>query len=229
MRWLSAGLTFVNVTTVCGLLGGFAGHGLNKTVAISSAVAGLAAALLAYWGTYRAPLQEETPDVTSSDSMPESKPARRRDHVSQRYRLIWLWLMVAIFAIFAFRSFCSVLFIDGNELKIQNPNNLGDLSLHLTYIRNFASGVALWPENPIYVFSKLRYPVGIDLFNALLVCLDIDVIRGLVWVGLLASAALCYALYRWGGTFTIAGFLFNGGLAGFQWFKGYQWNDYQDV
>ena len=47
-------------------------------------------------------------------------------------------------------------------------------------------------------------------------------IRGLVWVGLLASAALCYALYRWGGTFTIAGFLFNGGLAGFQCFKTYQ-------
>src|SRR6267378_462341 len=77
MKWLSAGLTFVNVTTVCGLLGGFAGHGLSKTVAISSAVAGLAAALLAYWGTYRAPRQEETPEVTSSGSMPESKPARR--------------------------------------------------------------------------------------------------------------------------------------------------------
>ena len=28
---------------------------------------------------------------------------------------------------------------------------------------------------------------------------------------------LCYALYRWGGTFAIAGFLFNGGLAGFQY------------
>jgi hypothetical protein len=236
MKWLSAGLTFVNVATVCGLLGGFAGHGLSKMVAISSAVAGLAAALLAYWGTYNPPLQEETPDVTRSGSTPESNAARLRDQegavvapASQRYRLIWLWLVVAIFAIFAFRSFCNVLFIDGNELKIQNPNNLGDLSLHLTYIKNFASGVALWPENPIYVFSKLRYPAGIDLFNALLVCLDIDVIRGLVWVGLLASAALCYALYRWGGTFAIAGFLFNGGLAGFQWFKGYQWNDYQDV
>jgi hypothetical protein len=239
MKWLSAGLTFVNVTTVCGLLGGIAGHGLSKTVAISSAVAGLAAALLAYWGTCDASPQEEAPDVTGADSTPESKPARHRNRrgedeavvapASQRYRLIWLWLVVAIFAIFAIRSFCNVLFIDGNELKIQNPNNLGDLSLHLTYIKNFASGIALWPENPIYAFSKLRYPAGIDLFNALLVRLDIDVIRGLVWVGLLASAALCYALYRWGGTFTIAGFLFNGGLAGFQFFKNYQWNDYQDV
>ena len=114
--------------------------------------------------------------------------------------------MMSFFAIFAVRSFCNVFFIDGNELKIQSPNNLGDLSLHITYINNFASGVPLWPENPIYVFSKLRYPAGVDLFNSLLLCLGIDVIRGLVWVGLLACAALCYALYRWGGTFTIAGF-----------------------
>jgi len=239
MKWLSAGLTFVNVTTVCGLLGGLAGHGLSKTVAIYSLVAGLAAALLAYWGTCGAPPQEEAPDVTRSASAPESEPARRHKRrdggwavvapASQRYRPIWLWLVVAIFAIFAFRSFCNILFIDGNELKIQSPNNLGDLSLHLTYIKNFASGVALWPENPIYAFSKLRYPAGVDLFNALLVCLDVDVIRGLVWAGLLGSAATCYALYRWGGTFGIAGFIFNGGLAGFQFFKSYQWNDYQGV
>jgi len=223
MKWLSAGLTFVNVATVCGLLGGIAAHGLSKTVAVIAVLAGLVAALFAWWGTYPASPQEETT---------QSKPGHDQEGVvsaSRRYRSIWLWLMIAFFAIFAIRSFCNVLFIDGNELKIQNPNNLGDLSLHLTYINNFASGVALWPENPIYVFSKLRYPAGVDLFNALLVCLGLDVIRGLVWVGLLACAAICYALYRWGGTFTIAGFLFNGGLVGFQWLKTYEWNDYQGV
>jgi hypothetical protein len=219
MKWLSAGLTFVNVATVCGLLGGVAGHGLSKPVAIFAAVAGLVAALVAWWGTS---------DSTTQKEVSAGAPSATT-RAFQRYRSIWLWLVVAVFAIFAFRSFCSVLFIDGNELKIQSPNNLGDLSLHVTYIKNFASGVALWPENPIYVFSKLRYPAGIDLFNALLLCLDIDVIRGLVWVGLLACAALCYALYRWGGTFTIAGFLFNGGLAGFLWFKTFDWNDYQGV
>lgn len=226
MKWLSAGLTFVNVATVWGLLAGMAAHGLNKTVAVSAMVAGLLAALLAYWGT------RSTPAASQDNSAPEPRPAQEGDvavSAARRYRSIWLFLVVLVFAAFAFRSFCNVLFIDGNELKIQSPNNLGDLSLHLTYINNFASGVALWPENPIYVFSKLRYPAGIDLFNALLVCLNVDVIRGLVWVGLLASLALCYALYRWGGTFTIAGFLFNGGLAGFQWFRNYQWSDYQGV
>jgi len=237
MKWLSAGLTFVNVSTVCGLLLGYAGHGLSKTVALVSVVFGLAAALLAFWKTDSSRMPALATGAHST-STSEFKLARggRQDRgsaknvtPSQRYRWIWLWLVVAIFAIFAIRSFCNVLFIDGNELKIQSPNNLGDLSLHLAYINNFASGVALWPDNPIYVFSKLRYPAGIDLFNAILVCLGQDVIRGLVWTGLLASAALCYALFRWGGTFTIAGFLFNGGLAGFQFFKTYKWLDYQGV
>jgi hypothetical protein len=272
MKWLSAGLTFVNVATVWGLLGGLVGHGLNRTVAISSLVAGLLASLLAYWGTCAVPPPDE-PEVTRSAATPEAEPVQGRPvlrsfwlwlvvaiaaisvvawaftrngsiwlwllvailaiaaagPVSRRYRSIWLWFMVALFAIFAVRSFCNVLFIDGNDLKIQSPNNLGDLSLHLAYIKNFASGVPLWPDNPIYVFSKLRYPAGVDLFNALLACVGVDVIRGLVWAGLLASAATCFALYRWGRTFAIAGFLFNGGLVGFQWFKNYDWNDYQGV
>lgn len=226
MKWLSAGLTFVNVATVWGLLGGLLGHGLNRTVAISSMITGLLAALLAFWGTCAG----TPPETEAAPSAPttESEPSQTRG-TFQKYRSIWLWLVVAMFAIFAIRSFCNVLFIDGNELKIQSPNNLGDLSLHLTYINNFASGVPLWPENPIYVFSKLRYPAGVDLFNALLACVGVDVIRGLVWAGLLASAATCFALYRWGGAFTIAGFLFNGGLVGFQWFRNYEWNDYQGV
>src|SRR5205807_803723 len=37
-----------------------------------------------------------------------------------------------------------------------------------------------------------------------------------VWTGLIASVATFYAFYRWGGAFGVAGFLFNGGIAGFQ-------------
>ena len=357
MKWLSAGLTFVNVTTICGCLEGIAAHGLNKTVAASSAIAGLVAALLAFWGTTDSPVVEQVEEPTPnpvpesaassealsaansealetnpgedemtadspstviepepsdvpSDSMrtPESevaddaetldlnevgddvevtevtevdevnevsevtnsasalssstatttvaapvttagatavmssaaavetapsvealppRPVRSAPRKHWKYGSIWLWAVIAVFVMFAVRSFCNVFFTDGNEYKIQNPNNLGDLSLHITYIKNFASGVPMWPDNPIYAFSKLRYPAGIDLFNAILLCLDISVIRGLVCVGLGASAALCYALYRWGGAFTIAGFLFNGGVAGWQWFRNYEWKDFQ--
>src|SRR5260370_963246 len=144
-----------------------------------------------------------------------------------RYRSVWFWAVAVCFAAFAVRSFCWLLYIDGSELKIQSPNNLGDLSLHLTLIKNFANGVALWPDSPIFVFSKLRYPAGIDMFNALLSLIHVDLLIGLVWVGLLASLATFLGFYRWRGTFAVAGFLFNGGIGGFQFFKAFQFLDYQ--
>ena len=48
-----------------------------------------------------------------------------------------------------------------------------------------------------------------------------------MWVGLLGSAAAAVALWRWGGAFTVAGFLFNGGLAGWALLHTGVWEDYQ--
>lgn len=245
MKWLSAVLTFVNVSTIAGLLAGMAEGGLSQPLAHLALLCGLAAAIIAWWfteggGESRRPFEQPLP---VSDVPPGRRGKKRREKETsvtvsprERYRHIWLWLMAGCFAIFAGRSFCWILFLDGNEWRIQNPNNLGDLSLHITYIRNFASGVPLWPDNPIHVFSKLRYPAGIDLFNGLLTILGVEVFRGLVWVGLVASAATCYALYRWAGSFGIAAFLFNGGLASFigstalpPFLKSFTFQDYQGV
>src|SRR5207248_2356088 len=55
----------------------------------------------------------------------------------------------------------------------------------------------------------------------------VDLIRGLVWTGLLASIATFYAFFRWAGIFGIAGFLFNGGVAGFEFLKTLKFGDYQ--
>lgn len=208
MKWLFAGLTFVNFSTVCGLILGMVGDGLTFPIAAISVIFG--AAIAAYL---------IASDFSKSDvlgSQPDRPNVRLGYSFLVRYRNAWKWILAACFAIFAFRSFCWLLYIDSEELKIQSPNNLGDLALHITYIKNFANGVSLWPDNPIYVFSKLRYPAGIDLFNALLCCLHVDLIQALVWTGLLASLATFYAFYRWGGSFAVAGFLFNGGIAGFQ-------------
>ncbi len=235
MKWLSAGLIFVNLSTVCGLLFGMAGSGLNELSAIFAFVSGAAFAVAAYLGTCDPAVQQKkvnSPVVEQQRSRSERRRLKSvaRDGMSppaRRYRHLWLWVMATCFALFAVRSFCWLLYIDGDQLKIQSPNNLGDLALHVTLIRNFASGVALWPDNPIYVFSKLRYPAGMDLFNALLCLLHVDLIRGLVWTGLLASLATFYAFFRWAGAFGVAGFLFNGGTAGFQFFKTFKFLDYQ--
>lgn len=238
MKWLSAGLTFFNVSTVCALLAGMLAHGLGKPIAVFSVLAGLAAALIAYWVTAATPLRQRQPKPPPVEPPPPvQKRKRRRDRRAEdstiiippreRYRSVWFWLLAACFTIFAVRSFGWLLYIDGNELKVQSPNNLGDLSIHLTYLRQFASGVPLWPDNPLFVLSKLRYPAGTDIFNAVLTCLDVDVIRGLVWTGLLASMATFYAFYRWAGNFGIAAFLFNGGVASFSVLQTFAFQDYQ--
>ena len=228
MKGLSAGLTFFNLATVCALVLGMLAGGLGAGTAWISLMIGLIAGVAAYLGTYDpgdSVTAEATSPLPAENGPAGSAAAAPLPRV--RYGRVFLWIMVAIFTMFAVRSFCWLLYINGDQLMIQSPNNLGDLALHITYIKDFANGTPLWPENPIYPIGNLRYPVGADLFNGLLLLAHFDLIRGLVWVGLLASAATCYALFRWGGSFTIAGFLFNGGIAGFQFLNGGSLIDYQ--
>jgi hypothetical protein len=236
MKWLSGGLIFLNLSTCFGLFLGLIGHGLSTPLAAASLIAGGLMAVAAYLTTDD-PLSCNKPAVqpTETEQQRLSKRALRRLKKKPepmrlsgpRYGNIWIWLLGACFAIFAVRSFCWLLYTDGDALRIQSPYNLGDLALHITYIRNFASGVPFWPDNPIYVFSRLRYPAGIDLFNALLCKVDVDLVQGLIWVGLLASVATFYAFFRWGGAFAIAAFLFNGGIVGFEILRTHELLDYQ--
>ena len=202
MKLLSAGLTFCNASTVCALILGLMAGGLGPGIAWFSLGAGVAAALVAFLFTWDPGDQEKPAEPENSSPF-------------RRYRKTMFWIVAAVFALFAFRSFCWLLYTDGDQLMIQSPNNLGDLALHITYIKDFANGTPMWPNNPIFPVGKLRYPAGMDFFNAILVAANIDLIRGLVWAGLLASAATFYAFYRWGGLFSVSGFLFNGGVAGF--------------
>jgi len=195
MKWVTAGVTFVNLSVVCGLLLGLAGRGLNTVSAALALVCGAAFAIAALLGTRDGAVQPQPASEPAKEQKPR-KPSGSEDTKNaipsalMRYRNVWFWAVAICFAAFALRSFVWLLYIDSSELKIQSPNNLGDLSLHLTLIKNFANGVALWPDNPIFALSKLRYPAGIDLFNALLSLVHIDLLIGLVWVGLLASLAM---------------------------------------
>ena len=232
MKWVTAGVTFVNLSVVCGVLLGLAGRGLNTVSAALALVCGAAFAVAAFLGTRDGAVGPKSATGPAAEQKaPKASEAEETQNgfppALMRYRRVWFWVVAVCFAVFAVRSFCWLLYIDSSELKIQSPNNLGDLSLHLTMIKNFANGVPLWPDSPIFVFSKLRYPAGIDLFNALLSLVHVDLLIGLVWVGLLASLAIFYGFYRWGGTFAVAGFLFNGGIAGFQFLKTFKFLDYQ--
>ncbi len=210
MKGLSAGLVFFSCSVVSAVLLGLIARGLGPVTAWLSILLAIAAAIVTYFTTV---------DL--------ARPTWTQPGALSRYRWIPFWFMAGCFTFFAVRSFCWLLYIDGPEFRIQSVNNLGDLALHVTYIKTFANGVPLWPDNPIYVNSHLRYPAGVDLFNGLLSIIHIDLIRGLVWVGLLASLATFYAFYRWGGLFAVAGFLFNGGVVGFEFLNNFEFKDYQ--
>ena len=186
------------------------GGGLDEGFAGLALFLGLAAAIYAWIGTRRFHVRKRVTPSPPATPLPKSKRARRRMKLesapvaSLRRRVAGIsgpGPSASSFCMFAVRSFCWLLWIDGNNLKIQSPNNLGDLALHITYIKYFANGVALWPDNPIHVFSSLRYPAGIDFFDSLLLLQHIDLIRALVWTGLLGSLATFYGFYRWGGAF----------------------------
>jgi hypothetical protein len=133
MKGLSAGLTFVNVATVCAVLLGMIAGGLTTYLAALSLLIGLVAAAFAFMGTH----DPGRPVVAEE---PGSRTRRWRGD------RVWLYLLGLCFGFFAFRGFCWLLFLDGNTWKVQSPNNLGDLAIHITYIKTFANGVAIWPR-----------------------------------------------------------------------------------
>src|SRR5580700_3756 len=138
-------------------------------------------------------------------------------------------ILAILFLVFAVRAFSQVIFIEDGNIKVLSPNNLGDICLHLTQINFLASNPHYWPENPIYAFDKLRYPIGIDIFNAELKLIGISPNLGIILVAFLGSLLTLRALFLFGGPFAVAAFLFNGGLVGFMFFQSWPWHleDYQ--
>ncbi len=127
----------------------------------------------------------------------------------------WAWVPVVLFTLFSLRAFLWLVFRQGDELRVLSPNNTGDLPLHIAFIRYFANGAPFWPDSPIFSAGKLTYAAGTDFFNSLLTLAGMDVERGLIWVGLIGALLTGIAIWRWGGAFTLMGFLCGGGLLGF--------------
>jgi len=202
MRTVVSGLVAFCVAVMSALLAGF-GSGLTPVLAWTALGLGALAGAAA-WGALR--------------DLPKTEPVRG-----------WAaWSITVVFALFALRAFCWLIFLKDGDIAFLSPNNLGDLSLHLTYIRYLANGALFWPDNPIYAACQLHYPFGVDLFNSVLTLAGVDLFRGLVWVGLFGALATGVTLWRWGGAFTMAGFLFNGGVAGFAIFTTHRLVDFQD-
>ena len=202
MKFVAAILYAVSASVLLGIAFGFTSAGLNSHLAAAALAGGVLTGIFSLVENRHAPFQWKT--LTGIE-----------------------WSVVVVFALFSLRAFLWLIFTDGDEIKVLSPNNLGDLPLHLTYIRLLASGAAFWPDNPIFAGGKLTYPLGLDLFNSLLSLTGVDDFRGLTWVGLGGCLCAGVALWKWGGAFTMAGFLCNGGVAGFAILREQKFADFQ--
>ncbi|MBV8376293.1 MAG: hypothetical protein JO279_04750 [Verrucomicrobia bacterium] len=197
-------LCWVALSTLLGIFFGYSSLGLTSSTAIASLVLGFLLAGVPLF-LQRGSNRLETPD--------------RRQIVA--------FAISIFFLVFAVREFSQAIFVVNDEVRVISPNNLGDICLHLTQINYLASGPHFWPENPIFAFDKLRYPIGVNVFNAELKLVGIDTKLGIVLFGLVGSLITLRALYLFNGSFGVAAFLFNGGLAGFLFFQTYALKDYQ--
>jgi hypothetical protein len=142
-------------------------------------------------------------------------------------RGIFTYVVGILFLVFAVREFSQVIFVTNDQIRVISPNNIGDICLHLTHINYLASNPHFWPENPIFAFDKLRYPIGLNLFNAELKLVGVEPKLGIILVAFLGSLLALRALFLFNGSFGVAAFLFNGGLAGFLFFQSFALKDYQ--
>lgn len=200
MRWVAATLTLVAIAVASAIVLAFTWGGLSTRAAATSLVLGLVAATIAF--------------LTTGDKNP-------------RRLTPWDIALLIIFALASLRAFLWLLYPVGDEWRVLSPNNLGDMSLHLHFIRYLAAGPTFWPESPILAGTPTVYPIGSDLFNSLLLLVNVPVEKGLIWTALIGAGLCAWTLWRWGGAFTLAAFLFNGGLAGFAIFQTGVVADYQ--
>ena len=198
---LAAGiLTSAGASVVTAVVLAFACGGLNSMLAWAALTAGCAGGA---WVFYRT--------VSRTLNRPNA----------------WDVLLFALFALASLRAFLWLIYPAGDEWRILSPYNLGDISLHIQFIRYFAGGVDFWPASPILTGVPLSYPLGADLWNSLLLLIGVPLERGLIWTALAGAGLTAWALWRWGGAFAMAALLFNGGMAGFAILRTWQLQDFQ--
>jgi len=84
----------------------------------------------------------------------EREERRMRFHRPDALSRVWFWAVAVCSPSWLCDRFCWLLYIDSSELKIQSPNNLGDLSLHLTLIKNLQMASRFGPDSPIFVLAN---------------------------------------------------------------------------
>ncbi len=94
--------------------------------------------------------------------------------------------------------------------------NVGDLPLHIAYIRNMSAGGDFPPADPIWAFDKLRYPFGMDLYNAMWDTLGLHLQTHLFFTGFILLVLSIVLLRWWGGVLLVGSFFLGAAWVGWE-------------
>ncbi len=125
----------------------------------------------------------------------------------------------ALIGVFCLRHFAWLFYLEDGAWKTLDYHNLGDLPLHINYIRAMSWGNAFPLANPSFAEELLRYPYGIDLYNALWDSLGIPLPVHLIAVGLVGGYFSVIALRAFAGWWGMIGFFLSGGLIGWMGYE----------
>src|SRR5437016_6144006 len=99
MSWLTAAVTFVNLSVVCGLLLGLAGRGLSTMSAALALACGVAFAVAAFLGTRDNAALKKVANRAAAEQkrrkVSESEETQNAGITSalMRYRHVWFWVV----------------------------------------------------------------------------------------------------------------------------------------
>src|SRR6478735_10925466 len=96
MKWVTAGVTFVNLSAVCGVLLGLAGRGLNTVTAALALVCGAAFAIASLLGTRDSAVEKKSAGRLATEQKPRNLPGSADTNNAipsalMRYRSVWFW------------------------------------------------------------------------------------------------------------------------------------------
>ncbi|HEY8272472.1 MAG TPA: hypothetical protein VIG33_16385, partial [Pseudobdellovibrionaceae bacterium] len=126
-----------------------------------------------------------------------------------------VFLMYALIFVGIYFHSIFLFFPKSESYWIQDPFNLGDMSFHWHTIRFLGKGATFWPENPIYMGYRFKYPFGMDFFNALFENLGVAISSHLPVVTLLTLVLVFYVLHMAGGPLLVFAIFFSSGMYNF--------------
>lgn len=202
IAWTAAALIFIAISSAAGVLLACWVGALTPEVAAVSFFLAFAAAVMTGWYCRRLRSEEPRPGWFDKAAL-------------------------FFFFLFCARNFLWIYYHSGQNVFTLNGYPYADLHFHLAFIKNFVSDTSFWPENPLFTGALLRYHFGMDLFTAMVVKLGLPLTRSLPLIGFFCGLLVLFALYLWGRGFTVAAFLFTGGMAGYVCLLNGIFDDYQ--